>query len=251
MNYTVKQLADISGVSIRTLHFYDEIGLLKPSYVKENGYRFYEQKELMKLQQILFFKELEFPLDEIMKFISRPGYHMQNILSDHKKLLLTKQKRIEKLIETIDKTIISLKGGETMNSNDMFEPFTNDELKTLKEETKQRWGETDAYKQSIERTKHWTKADYDRIKREGVEFTQKLANAMGKDIKSEEVQALIAQHHKGIGTFYDCSYEMYRGLGKLYVDDPRFTAYYERFKPGLAQWLQQAINYYCDVQEKK
>ena len=126
----------------------------------------------------------------------------------------------------------------------------NEEMKQYQEEVKQRWGNTEAYRQSKERTKHWTKEDYERIKREGNAFTKRLADAMGKDIASKEVQTLVEQHHKGIETFYDCPYEMYRKLGELYVSDKRFTAYYDKFRPGLAAWLKQAIDYYCDAHAK-
>ncbi|CAN5177115.1 MerR family transcriptional regulator [soil metagenome] len=251
MRYTVKKLADLSSISVRTLHYYDEIGLLEPSYVALNGYRYYEEAELLKLQQILFFKELDFNLEDIVEMLSSPGFKKLEALEDQKKLLEGKRKRLRKLIITIEKTIETLKGDETMNANNMFDAFTDEELEKLKEETKEKWGETDAYKQSIERTKYWTKADYDRIKEEGIKCAQKLAEAMNLDVKSPEVQSLIHQHHQGIEIFYDCSVEMYRGLGQMYVSDKRFTIYYDKFKPGLAAWLQKAIEYYCDTYEKK
>ena len=103
----------------------------------------------------------------------------------------------------------------------------------------------------MERTKHWTKEDYKRIQKQGEIFTKELAKAMDLDIKSDEVQKLVAQHYQGIETFYDCSYEMYRGLADMYVVDPRYTAFYDKFRPGLAKWLQKAIHYYCDQKQKK
>lgn len=240
----------MSGTSVRTLHYYDEIGLLKPSNVKENGYRYYEEKELIILQQILFFRELQFPLEDIRAIIRAPGFRALEALQEHKKLLELKRKKLRGLIQTIDTTINRLKGGETMNGNDLFDSFGDDEMKQYQEEVKQRWGNTDAYKQSLERTKHWTKEDYERIKKEGTVFTKRLADAMGTDVANKEVQDLVAQHHKGIETFYDCSYEMYRKLGELYVSDKRFTAYYDTFRPGLAAWLKEAIDYYCDAHTK-
>jgi MerR family transcriptional regulator, thiopeptide resistance regulator len=137
-----------------------------------------------------------------------------------------------------------------MNNDDLFASFGDDELVENMKEAKRRWGHTNAYQQSMQRTKHWTKKDYERIKEDGKKFTQKLADAMDKDVKNSDVQELIAQHHKGIETFYDCSFEMYRGLGELYVTDPKFTAYYDTFRPGLAAWLRDAINYYCDQHAK-
>src|SRR5690606_23873219 len=155
-----------------TLHYYDEIGLLIPSYVAENAYRYYEEKELAKLQQILFFKELDFTLEDIIGILENPDLDHIEALRSQKKLLEAKQKRLQKLLVTIDKTIQTMKGGGNMQANDMFDPFTDEELDKLKEEARERWGESEAYKQSVERTRHWTKEDYDRIKKEGLLFTQ-------------------------------------------------------------------------------
>jgi hypothetical protein len=182
--------------------------------------------------------------------VNAPDFNTVEALNDQRNLLKLKRDRIDGLLQTLTRTIESEKGGEPMNNDDLFASFGDEELVKNMKEAKKRWGHTDAYKQSMQRTKHWTKADYKRIKEEGEKFTRELANAMDKDIKSPEVQQLIAQHHKGIETFYDCSYEMYRGLSELYVTDSRFAAYYEKFRPGLAEWLHKAINYYCDIQEK-
>ncbi len=171
------------------------------------------------------------------------------MLIDQKRLLELKRKRIDKLLLTIDKAINSVpqkKGGGDMNADDLFASFDDDELVENMKEAKKRWGNTDAYKQSMTRVKNWTKKDYERIKREGKIFTQKLADAMDKEINSREVQELIKQHHQGIEYFYDCSIDMYRNLGEMYVSDQRFAKYYNKFRQGLAVWLRDAISYYCD-----
>lgn len=248
--YTVKQLADLSHVSVRTLHYYDEIGLLKPSFIKENGYRYYGEKELLLLQQILFFRELEFSLEDIVKMVHAPDFDRLKALEEQKRLLELKRERLDKLLQTITHTLKN-EGGETMNNDDLFASFDDKELVDNMQEAKQRWGNTKAYQQSMQKVKSWTKADYKRIKEEGEKFTKVLAEAMDKDIKSSEVQALVEKHHQGIEYFYECSTEMYRGLADLYVNDPRFTAYYDKHKPGLAKWLREAIHYYCDVKENK
>ena len=151
-----------------------------------------------------------------------PNFDMMQGLTDQKKLLEIKKERINNLLQTIEETVSIVKGGETMNINNLFQSFSNEQMDAYTSEAKKRWGQTKAYKQSVERTKHWTKEDYRRLAQEGKIFTQQLADAMEKDIKSQDVQKLIAQHHKGIETFYDCSYEMYRGLADMYVADPRF-----------------------------
>ena len=250
-HYTVQKLATIAGVSVRTLHYYDEIGLLKPASIKENGYRVYGPEELLRLQQILFFRELEVSLDQIKTIISSPVFDEIAVLEDQKKLLTLKQKRMQSIIKTIDKRIAYLKGGESMNNDDLFKSFKDDELVENMAEAKSRWGDSDAYKQSMQKVSKWTKADYERIKKEGEAFTKELANAMDKDIKSSEVQALIEKHHEGIEYFYTCPPQMYRGLADMYVNDPRFTKYYDKHKPGLAKWVREAIHYYCDQIEKK
>jgi DNA-binding transcriptional MerR regulator len=250
MLYTVQQLASVAGVSVRTLHYYDEIGLLKPSFIKENGYRYYGAKELVRLQQILFFKELDFPLEEIVRLIDSKDFRAIEVLKDQKKLLGLKKDRIEKLISTIELTIKKMKGGETMNTDDLFASFDDKELVENMSEAKKRWGDSDAYRQSMKRVRNWTKKDYEEFKKKGNEFTQKLAEAMDEEIKSDKVQALIKQHHKGIEYFYKCPMEMYRNLGRMYVEDKRFTAYYDKFRPGLAKFVCDAIAYYCDTHKE-
>lgn len=251
MVYTVKKLAKIAGVSVRTLHYYDEIGLLKPSFIKENGYRYYEEKELLKLQQILFFKELEFSLEDIVRIITDPGFKTVEALADQKKFLELKKARIDGLLDTIDMTMNTLKGGEKiMNNNNTTIADTQNQIDEYKREAKKRWGHTDAYKQSEDRTKHWTKDDYKRLTENGKKFTQELADTMDKGFDSAEFQALIGKHYEGIGTFYDCSLEMYRSIAEGYVSDTRFKAFYDKFRPGLAEFMQKAINYYCDHQQE-
>lgn len=251
MIYTVKQVAKIAGISVRTLHYYDEYGLLKPSFVRENGYRIYEEKQLFILQQILFFRELEFPLEDIARIMHSPGYDVRQTLADHKRMLEIKKERIEKLLKAVAKTIKSMEGGDNMKNDDIFASFDDRQMMEYQEEAKKRWGKTKAWEQSRERTKNWTKKDYDQIKKQGEEFTKELARAMDLDIKSPQVQELIDKHHKGIEVFYDCPPEAYRMLGNMYVEDKRFTAFYDKFRPGLAKFVRDAINYYCDLRKGK
>jgi len=251
MTYTVQQLADLAGISVRTLHYYDEIGLLKPSYIKENGYRTYEDKELLKLQQILFFRELEFPLEEIMQIVSAPQFDTFAALQDQRKVLQLRESRLSQLIQTIDQTIQTIQGEKPMNTTSLFSGFDDAQVKQYQEEAKQRWGHTDAYKQSIQRTKNWTKEDYQKATKQWKVFTQKLADTMDEGYDSPAFQALIQQQYDSINSFYDCSLEMFRNLGELYVTDPRFTQNYDKFKLGLAKCVQKAINYYCDLHETK
>jgi len=254
MPYTVNKLAKLAGVSVRTLHYYDEVGLLKPSKIEKNGYRVYEERELLKLQQILFFRELEFPVDEIKKIMSSPTFDMRAALRDHRVMIELKKKRLSGLIKTIDNTIKKLDNEHVMNDQDMkeaFDAFGEETVKKYAEEVKQRWGHTDAYKQSMERYSKMTKADMEKYKQDSDIFMKKVAETMDKGATSPEFQELIAQHFQGLSTWYEPNFEMYRGLAKMYVDDPRFTAYYEKYKPGLAKVFSEAMLYFIDHNEPK
>lgn len=138
----------------------------------------------------------------------------------------------------------------TTNKKELYDPSEDPEIKEYQEEAEKRWGSTEAYKQSIKRIGKMTKLQMDKLKKDSIEFTKKLASAMDKDIKNKEVQDLIAEHYKGIQFFYDCPLEMYRNLGQMYVDDPRFTAYYDRHRPGLAVFVRDAIAYFCNENGK-
>lgn len=246
MSYTVQKLATLAHISVRTLHYYDEIGLLKPSTIANNGYRYYEEKELIRLQQILFFRELEFPLEEIKHMLGRPDFSMIEALRDHKKLIKLKRERLDGLIQTIDKTIKHMTNQNKLNDEELYDAFKDDDVKEYQEEVKQRWGNTEAYKQSTLKVSRMTRGQMQKLKDDTRAHTQAIADSMAKGIDHPDVQALIKKSHEKINFFYECSLEMFRNLGKMYVEDPRFTAHYEKFAPGLAVFMRDAIMYYCD-----
>lgn len=244
-HYSVKQLAKLADISVRTLHYYDEIDLLKPTKILSNGYRQYGQKELLKLQQILFFKELEFPLSQIKDMLNDSQFNVGLALKEQKQLLKLKKQRLENLILTIDQTSKKLKEGQKNMDSSLYNGFSKSQIEAYKKEAKDRWGHTSAYKQSVKHTKNWTQKDYDQVKAQGEALTRQIANGMGKGANDPSIQALIAKHHQYIGQFYDCPLSLYKALGQMYVEDKRFTAYYEKFKPGLATFMRDAINVYC------
>lgn len=246
MSYSVQALAKLAGTSVRTLHYYDEIGLLSPSRVQSNGYRSYEEPELLKLQQILFFRELDFSLADIKRILHSPYFDMAGALQDHRKLIELKKTRLTKLLRTIDETIKKLNHESTMKDEELYDAFADEEMKEYAAEAKEKWGNTDAYKQSQAKVSKMTKAEMQKLKDDGEKHMQALAAAMDLPIESPEVQALIKKSHDSVNFFYDCSYEMFRNLGKMYEDDPRYTQYYEKYRPGLAAFVHEAINYYCD-----
>lgn len=251
MRYTVNQLATLAHVSVRTLHYYDEVGLLKPSYIAKNGYRYYEDKELICLQQILFFRELEFALDDIKRMMSRPNFKVAEALRAQKKLVQLKRTRLDGLVKAIDKTLRAMSDNEKLEEEEMYDAFKDDDVKQYQEEVKERWGSTNAYKESMQRVGKMTKQEMNKMKEDGKKFTQELAGSADKPVESPEAQALIQKHYDGVNFFYTCPLDVYRNLGKMYVDDTRFTAYYDGFRPGLAVWLRDAIAYYCDQREQQ
>lgn len=252
MPYTVKQLADLAGVSVRTLHYYDEIGLLKPSSVATNGYRSYDEAELLKLQQILFFRELEFPLEKITKIMGSKQFSPLGAMYDQRQLLELKAKRTRDLLKTLNKTISSLEHKTPMQQDDTFSAFNDPDYQKYKDEVVQRWGNTDAYKQSQERMKKMTKADIDKLKADGIIFVKKLAAVFtaGVPFNDPEMQELVDQQYNTLRTWYEPNYEMFKGLGEMYVVDPRFTVYYDKHAVGLAAYVRDAMVYYADQHMK-
>jgi DNA-binding transcriptional MerR regulator len=252
MKYTIKQIAKLAGISVRTLHYYDEINLLKPAFIKDNGYRYYEEAQLEKLQQILFFRELEFPLDQIKQIIQLPDFNSLQRLKDQKQLLELKRQRIDKLITTIDRTMTSLKGGVTMSTDQKFSAFNDPSYQKYKDEVVQRWGNTQAYQQSMQKVGKMSKDELEKVKAEGEDIADSIGIllAQGFSANSSEVQQQIDRFYHHLHNFYDLSYEMFKNLGQMYVDDPRFTAYYENRRKGLAAFMGKAMAQYADDQTK-
>ncbi|GMK40197.1 MerR family transcriptional regulator [Paenibacillus sp. CCS19] len=251
MYYKVKEVAKLAGISVRTLHHYDEIGLLKPSEVGDNGYRRYSEEDLERLQQVLFFKEMDLPLQEVRLILDDPAYDRQQMLRIHKELLLKKKHRLEQIIQSVEQTLQSIEGGYSMSKQDMFEPFDMKEIEEHQQkygkEAEERWGGTDAYKESARRTSKFTEEDWRRIKEFNAELNRKLIERMPFGPADEEAQRLVASHRQHLtDNFYDCSTEMYRGLGEMYVNDPRFTANIDKHQEGLAAFWRDAIVIHCD-----
>lgn len=251
MSYKVKEVSNLVGVSVRTLHHYDDIGLLKPEFVTDAGYRLYSDEDLERLQQILFFKELDFTLQEIKEIIESPDFDRKKALNAHKKLLIEKKNRLERLIESVERTMNSIEGGMEMNKKEMFDGFDMSEIEKHKEkyaeETKAKYGHTDAYKESAKRTAKYNKEDWARIMAKGDEINKKIVINMDKGPADSTVQEGVAEFRQHItDSFYDCTVEIFRGLGDLYVQDERFTANLDKYKEGYAKFLREAILYYCD-----
>lgn len=246
MVYTIQQLATLASVSVRTLHYYDEIGLLSPAFTKSNGYRYYTKAELHLLQQILFFKELEFSLEDIKKMMLSKTYDPKKALMDQRHMFTLKKKRIEKLLATVDKTIKSMNDKKEMKDEELYGGLTKEEIESYEAEALARWGNTEAWKQSMERTKNWTKEDYKRIAEQGDIFMKKLALLVPQGPEDKEVQSMIAEHYNSLRTFYEPNFEIYRGLGEMYVVDERFKKNLNKYHPRMAEFMREAMIYYVE-----
>lgn len=247
MAYTVQQLAKLASVSVRTLHYYDQIGLLSPSRVKANGYRYYEEPELLRLQQILFFKELDFPLERIKSIIDSPSFDMKDSLLGQRNLIELKKNRLAKLIKTIDKTIKKINKEINMNDEDLYGNFTKEEYEKYTAEAKERWGHTDAWRESQERVRKMGKEGLKKALDEGGQVSIELAEAMkkGLDPKSTEVQEIIQRHYNWLKNFYEPGPEMYIGLANMYVEDERFTKNIDKTAPGLAAYMREGMIHFA------
>ncbi len=255
MKYKVKEVADLAGVSVRTLHYYDEIGLLKPESVSPAGYRLYSERDLERLQQILFFTELGFSLSRTKSILERPDFDRKKALLSHKELLIEKKKRLERMIASVDKTLETLEGGAEMSKKEMFEAFDMSEIERnmekYAEEAEQKYGGSKAYEESMKRAKSYTKEDWARIMHDADRIYKNLASLVGRDPADPEVQKAIGEWRQHISNnFYECTLEIFRGLGDLYVDDVRFTQNIDKYKPGLAAFMREAMHIYCDNMER-
>ncbi|MGI5865617.1 MAG: MerR family transcriptional regulator, partial [Myxococcales bacterium] len=234
----------LAGISVRALHHYDEIGLLSPTGRSEAGYRLYEQEDLQRLQQILFFKVLGFPLEEIARILGDPAFDLRAALRMQRQLLEERAARIRALIKAVDATLQSIEKGIAMTKEEMFEVFGDFDPKQYQEEVEQRWGETDAYRESARRTARYGKKEWEQIKAEGGAIQKEFAEAMAAGIAPTDVRAmdLAEKHRKYLERwFYKCPREMHRGLGEMYVADPRFTENIDRLRPGLAAYQRDAF----------
>ena len=254
MAYTVKKLSELSGVTVRTLHFYEEIGLLKPAYHGSNGYRYYEEKELLQLQQILFFKELGFSLKQIQKVLGRGDFDQLSALYSHRKSLNQEWEKIGQLLKTIDKTIKHLKGKKKMKDKEIFDGFNITLVKKAKEGTPYFAAEEIVGKS----VKNPTKNVQD-VEKRGKAFYEKTTDAAyaifrelvqciekGLDPASDEVQRIIKKHHTFTEQLQNATQEAYIAMAQLYQEHPEFRKQLDPFHPQLAEFMAQAMRKFAD-----
>ena len=240
----IKEFAKLTGVSVRTLHYYDEIGLIKPALVDaQNGYRFYDENSLLRMQEILFYRELDFPLKSILEILSSPDYDKQKALAEQRKLLELKKERLERIIDALDG---ATKGKVTMTA------FDNSDYETARKqyevEAKQRWGETDAYKEHQEKTADYSKDKWQEVNEGLMTIFAKFAECMknGHTADSDDVQALVKELQNYITeNYYTCTKEILAGLGLMYVADERFKTNIDKNGNGTTEFVSKAIEIYC------
>ena len=244
--YTVSQLARMAGISVRTLHHYDQIGLLKPPARTKAGYRLYGEAELLRLQQILFFKELDMPLAEVRQILDDPGFDQVTALEHHRQMLHRRMERLARLLTTIDRTIDKLTEDDmTLTDEELYAGFSTEQIERYKREAREMY-DPGLVEESERRVKRMSREQWQAVGAEGEAVTIGMAALTDRDPGDPEVQAMVARHHAWIENFYPCSAEIYRGLGQGYVEHPEFRAFYEKARPGLAEFMSAAMNVYAD-----
>lgn len=253
MAYTVKKLSELSGVTVRTLHFYEEIELLKPAYYGSNGYRYYEEKQLLQLQQILFFKELGLSLKQIQKVVGRSDFDQLAALYSHRKSLSQEWEKIGVLLQTIDKTIKHLKGKKKMKDKEMFDGFN-----IILVKAKEGQPYSAAEKIVVQSVKNPTKnaedvekrgrAYYDNITKTAHTLFKELVHCIekGLDPAADEVQKIIKRHHAFAEQTHSATKEVYKAMALVYAEHPEFRKQLDPFHPNLAIFMAEAMRIFAD-----
>jgi DNA-binding transcriptional MerR regulator len=244
VSYSVGQVAGFAGITVRTLHHYDDIGLLAPSERSHAGHRRYSDADLDRLQQILFYRELGFPLEEVAALLDDPAADPREHLRRQHELLTARIERLRKMAEAVEHAMEARTMGINLTPEERFEVFGDKDPEQYAEEAEQRWGGTEAYAESQRRAARYTKEDWKRIQAQVSDWEQRYTALMadGGPATGERAMDLAEEHRRHIGTWYfECPYEMHRCLGEMYVADERFKAYYDAMRPGLAEHLKEAI----------
>ncbi|GGR86343.1 HTH-type transcriptional activator TipA [Streptomyces humidus] len=244
MSYSVGQVAGFAGVTVRTLHHYDDIGLLVPGGRSHAGHRRYDEADLDRLQQILFYRELGFPLEEVAALLDDPAADPRAHLRRRHELLTARIGRLQEMAEAVEHAMEARKMGINLTPDERFEVFGDKDPEQYAEEAEQRWGGTEAYAESQRRVARYTKADWKRLQAEVDAWSERYSAlvAAGEPATGDEAMDLAEEHRTHIGAwYYDCPPEMHRCLGEMYVSDERFKAFYDAMHPGLAEHLREAI----------
>ena len=246
--FTVKQLSKMAGITPRTLHYYDEIGLLKPSRVGENGYRYYGDDALLRLQQVLLYRELDLPLEDIKQIMGRRDFDILSALEQHKEQLRKRMARMERLIGTVDETILNLKGKKAMSPKQIFDVFNEEQQAEYEKEAMQMY-DPEVVKASYKKWNSYSKAEKQRIGDEGNAVYQDLIQAMPRGAASPEAQACVERWRRHMNYFWTPNLEQLVGLAQGYNNDPRFKANFDKVHPNLAAFMLEAVTVYVNARK--
>jgi len=243
--FTVKQIARMAGVTPRTLHYYDEIGLLKPTRVGDNGYRYYSEEAILRLQQIMLYRQLELPLDEIKRIMAGRDYDTLRALENHREELRKRIHRMERLMGTVDKTILHMKGKYTMSEKQFFEGFSEEQQAEYEKEAMQMY-DPETVRASNARWRSYSEAEKQRIGEEGNAAYAVLVAAMPKGPASPEAQDGVELWRRHMEYFWSPNDEQLLGLTDLYNQDPRFKKNFDKIDPNLAGFMREAVKVYVE-----
>jgi DNA-binding transcriptional MerR regulator len=250
--YTVKQVAKLSGVSVRTLHLYDEISLLKPVVRTESRYRLYGEKELLRLQQILFYKELDFSLEQIGNILDNPEFDIFHAMQGHREALLKRRERMDTLIATIDKTIVQLNEKTMLKPEELYTGLPKEVGTAHRDQAMKKYG-AETVERSEKSLRKMGKEGFEKLKAEAKEISEQLFRLQGEDFTTTAVQKQIARHYGTTRMFWGTSQltdkqaEAYKGLGQLYVADERFTMHNGKPQPAFALFMSKAMTHFADT----
>lgn len=252
MEYSIRELAELAGVSARTLRYYDQIGLLKPLYVNDAGYRYYGGKEVENLQQILFYRERGFDLKRIRKILYQDDFDIMEALKEHLAELEAQKKHMDALIRTVECTIASLKGEFEMSDTEKFEAFKEQLVKENEQlygaEAREKYGD-EAVETSQRKILNMAQEDYERFQNLEAEIVKRLEEYVADGIKpeSEAGKQVVMLHKEWLGmTWKTYSEEAHKGIATMYISDERFKAYYDKNVSGCAEFLEAAVRYWVD-----
>lgn len=245
MSYSVGQVAGFAGVTVRTLHHYDEIGLLAPSERSHAGHRRYGDDDLDRLQQILFYRELGFPLDQVATLLDDPDADPRAHLRRQHELLSARIAKLQQMVTAVETAMEAKKMGINLTPEEKFEVFGDFDPDEHAEEVERRWGDTEAYAESQRRAATYTKADWKRLTNGFDAIHARMGDLLAAGVAADSTEAMdVAEEHRLFmhAGYYDCDHAFHACLGDMYVSDPRFTATYEAIRPGLAVYLRDAIH---------
>lgn len=246
---TVGEVSKLAGVTVRTLHHYDEIALLSPSGRSEAGYRLYDYRDLARLQEIVVWRQLGFALPEIQRLLDDPGHDRRMALTRQRALVDLELERLQATARALDRALAAHDHGTRMKEAEMFEDF---DPAAYEDEARERWGDTEAYRESARRAARYGEPEWAEIREQADEIVRDFAAALdaGEPADGERARAVAQRHREHITRwFYPVSTDMHRNLAELYVADPRFAASYDKVAGGLAAYVHDAVVANADAQE--